>query len=217
MRGVVAIAVLAASGCVGDSTVGQDASTDSTQPDVTQADASDGGLTGIATFEIHCDSKLLVTRNCPTKRWEFDFTGCDTSGTTGDGGTTGDAGVHKIELLNTGTTYPVAWMIRNGWALGGKYVPGVQNDGQDGEMHGVLAPGQIVDISSVFMPGGPLFALVGSVRPFATGADTAPKGDEGTIPWSNGALGAFNPTSIFVAQPTRESGTTTCGQYGVFF
>ncbi len=149
---------------------------------------SDATMTGTAAIEVWCNGAPMVTLGCPSKRWEWNFT-CRS-----DAGGIGWDGV-LVELRNAGR-YPIAYTVREGWADDAKYVPGKPSDGS--ELYGTLEPGATADVSSRF--NGGIFALVGSVRPFAEQAYSAPKDDEGTIPWPDGALGTFAADHLFVSQ-----------------
>lgn len=143
---------------------------DAATADVTPAPAT-------ATLVVRCNGTPVAKYACADKRWEYDFAPCP--GPT-----------RKVVLENAGSV-PIAFIARKVWT-GFAYVPNQATDGLNGEMVGVIAAGNKVDISTAY--GGGIFALVGSVLPFDDATLTAPKRDEGKAAYKAAMLGML-PTN----------------------
>jgi hypothetical protein len=95
-------------------------------------------------------------------------------------------------------------------------VPNQATDGQYGELAGVLAAGATRDISTAY--GGGIFALVGSVHPFAVGAFTDPKHDEGKAATGQAMLGGFPTNGVLdVAELTVSVMGARCTDRPIIF
>jgi hypothetical protein len=98
-------------------------------------------------------------------------------------------------LVNTGQ-YPVAYTAQTTWP-GTPQPPGVPF-GNMNELSGVLAPGQQIDISSVFVGG--YVAVLGSSHPFVDPDAGRYVADAGMIPWPAGVTGSGGSSVMYVAQ-----------------
>jgi hypothetical protein len=149
-----------------------------------------------ASFELVCNGVVVKRHNnCPRKRWEFD--GCPLIG---------DAG-RSLVLKNTGR-YSIAYIARKNWPSTRTYTPSIATDAGGAELVGVIAAGANAEIAATY--NGIILAIVGSVRPFAIEAGTAPLDDEGTIIWTKGELSGMKANKLDVAQITTNDGETRC-------
>jgi hypothetical protein len=140
---------------------------------------------------------------CPTDNWEFAPFPAGTAATCMP--SSNDSGcpeVTTVYLANTGQV-PIAYYATNLWS--GNYVPGVLA-GAALEMAGVMSPGAVVDITSVFSGG--ITALLGSAEPFSLQDAGKYAFDEGSIPWPAGVSGSGGAATMYTAQIDIETSCT---------
>jgi len=187
---VVGNDVFASDGAISDS------ASDSTFADVTfDVTPPPPGVAGVA-FVIN--GVVQTPMSCPSDDWEFApfpmLSGPD-AGCSGDPNNPFCSGVTSVYLVNTGQV-PVAYYATDAW-LGMNYVPGVLT-GASFEVAGVMDPGSMVDITSVY--DGGITALLGSAEPFSNPDANRYLSDEGTIPWPAGVAGSGGATQMQIAE-----------------
>ncbi len=104
----------------------------------------------------------------------------------------------SVFLANTGQ-FPVAYTAQYSWSVGSNSgePPGVPF-GNQGELSGVLNPGDKVDITSAYLGG--IVAVLGSSQPFADPDAGKYVADGATIPWPTGVAGSGGATQMYVAE-----------------
>jgi len=149
---------------------------------------------GEAGFGFVVGGILQAPMSCPSDNWEYNPV--DASGQpicTLCRGADGGRVAVPAAVVNT-EQFPLAYYATSAWT-GTGYVPGILT-GAPGELVGVLAPGDQVDITSVF--GGGIVALLGSAAPFSDGSKY--ESDEGTIPWPAGVAGSGGASQMHLAE-----------------
>lgn len=142
-----------------------------------QTDGSSGG-DGLFAFVIN--GGVQTPMSCSSADWEFSAPGSITS----------------VAIVNTGTV-PLPYIAQSWWTLGAHYVPGVSTGDTD-QVTGVLAPGDSVDITSIYLGG--YVALLGSSEPFSDPDAGKYVSDEGTIPWPTGVSGSEGSATMYIAE-----------------
>ena len=166
---------------------------DVTLPPLDAALASlDAALPGLAGFGFIVNDVVQYPMACPSEDWEFPWP-------PGEGMPTPfppPAGIKSVLIVNTGTL-PMPYLAQSGWNLGTHYVPGVLPGGSD-QLAGVLDPGAVVDITSVYVSGA--VAILGSAEPFSEPDAGKYVSDEGTIPWPAGVPGSGGAATMYIAE-----------------
>jgi hypothetical protein len=181
-----------------------DASGDSSgvTPPVWDAALADGSVTdatfdvspspaGLAGFAFVVDGEVQTPLGCAAADWEFP----PVAGQTDCSKEPPCPGIESAYVVNTGTL-PMAYVAQSYWNPGVS-TPGVPT-GDPFQLAGVLAPGEQVDITSVYVGG--ITAILGSAEPFSDPDGGKPVGDEGIIPWPLGVAGGGGATQMYVAE-----------------
>jgi hypothetical protein len=99
-----------------------------------------------------------------------------------------------IALRNVGAV-PLAYISEQmGWIAGVQYTPGVPTS-QQGEQVGVLAPGEVVNLTH----DGALVGLVGASKPFSIYDGGYATADETTAAWPLGVEGSEGSSTMYIA------------------
>jgi hypothetical protein len=186
-----------------DSGVGG-SSTDGSVDDATSTTDSGGGAitdapidvppapVGQAGFAFIVNGAVQTPLACPATNWEFP----PVSGQTTCANEPPCPGIQSAYIVNTGAL-PMPYIAQSYWTAQGIYSPGVPT-GNSYQLTGVLAPGQQVDITSVYVGG--ITAVLGSAEPFSNPDGGRPVGDEGIIPWPLNVAGSGGATQMYVAE-----------------
>ena len=113
----------------------------------------------LARFQLLVDGTPLMPLSCPSDDWEF-----PTPQGQGMASPQCMPLVTSASITNSGTV-PFAYIAQGLWNLGVHYVPGVAT-GDSCQLVGVLAPGESIDITSVYQGG--TVAVLGSAAPFSS-------------------------------------------------
>ncbi len=161
----------------------------------------------LARFQLLVDGTPLMPLSCPSDDWEF-----PTPQGQGMASPQCMPLVTSASITNSGTV-PFAYIAQGLWNLGVHYVPGVAT-GDSCQLVGVLAPGESIDITSVYQGG--TVAVLGSAAPFSSADAGKTISDEGTIPWPAGVQGSGGATTMYLAQIDVPLGSS-CTAVPTFF
>jgi hypothetical protein len=148
---------------------------------------------GLAGFAFIVNDKLQSPLSCPTANWEY-----PTAAAACNVMAPPCPGIFDVQISNT-SQYPLAYTAQSRWNIGdgARQPPGV-NFGNMGELSGVLATNEHVDVTSVYLGG--IVAVLGSSAPFS-GPDAGKYvADEGTIAWPAGVAGSEGSSTMYVAE-----------------
>jgi len=191
MRGFVVI-VLAIAACGGEAAnSAPDAGVDALAPKTDASAEAASAASGISTFSFVVNGNVQAPMACSFAHWEF----APVSGQTMCTGEPPCPGIQSAHIVNT-SMLSMPYVAQSIWASQGVSSPGVSAGGAN-QLSGVLAPGGILDITSIYVGG--ITAVLGSAEPFSA-ADAGAPGDEGIIPWPVGVAGSGGATQMYVAE-----------------
>jgi hypothetical protein len=154
----------------------------------------DAAPAGQAGFAFIVNDVVRRPMTCLSENWEFAPYPSESVGTC----MPRCFGVESVLIVNT-SAHPMPYVATSAWNIVGGYVPGVQPGGCTPTcLAGVLEPGAILDITSVYSEG--IVAVLGSPDPFSMPDSGEYVSDEGWINWPAQVSGSGGSTVMWVAE-----------------